>query len=247
MDDAGARRHDAEVLERVLTPAEEAVALRVPPELELPVQVERVARGEPVDHDGVIDDEIDRDLRVDQRRLAAERGHRVAHRREIDDGRNPGEVLQDDARGGEGDLVLGRGLRPPAGERLDVGPGDVLPVLVPEEVLEQDLQREREAADAMGVLERVEAVDDERVVADAQGPAGGEAVHGAGLRQGRASRQPTSDVPRAQPFGENDRPSEPEAPMPAPRRLSRAAPRRTSSPRRARCAPAGCASATRRR
>ena len=42
MDDAGVGRHDAEVAERVLAPAEERVALLVAGELELGVQLKRV-------------------------------------------------------------------------------------------------------------------------------------------------------------------------------------------------------------
>src|SRR5690348_17805024 len=36
--------------------------------------------------------------RVDLRRVAAEVGHRVPHRREVDDGRHAGQVLEQDAR-----------------------------------------------------------------------------------------------------------------------------------------------------
>ena len=98
VDDAGPRRHDAQVAEGGLGPAQELVALAVALVLALDVEGERAGRPELVDLDGVVDDEVGRDERVDLRRVAAELGHRVAHRREVDDGRDAGEVLEEDAR-----------------------------------------------------------------------------------------------------------------------------------------------------
>ena len=93
MDDAGVRRHDLEVLERLLAPPEELVALAVALELELGVDREGVGGAERVDLHRVVDDELGRDERVDLRGVAAERRHRVAHRGEVDDRGHAGEVL----------------------------------------------------------------------------------------------------------------------------------------------------------
>ena len=60
----------------------------------------------------------------------------------------------------------GSALVVPGGERLDVGGADADAVLVAEQVLEQDLQRERQAGDVELRLQRVEPVDLERAVAD---------------------------------------------------------------------------------
>ena len=117
VDDAGVRRHDSEVVEGALPPAEEGVALLVPLELELDVALDREARRELVDLDGVVDDELDRDERVDRARGAALLAHRVAHRGEVDDGRHAGEVLQQDARRVEGDLLRRLRVGDPAGDR----------------------------------------------------------------------------------------------------------------------------------
>ena len=87
VDDPGAGRHDLEVGERALAPAQERVALAVALELELDVAAERELRRELVDLHRVVDHELGRDQRVDPRRVAAEVGHRVAHRREVDDRR----------------------------------------------------------------------------------------------------------------------------------------------------------------
>jgi hypothetical protein len=93
MDDPGIGRDDAEVAKRLLAPAQERVALAVARELELDVPAERVGGAEVVDLHGVIDDQVRGLQRVDARRIAAERAHRVAHRGEIDDRGHAGEVL----------------------------------------------------------------------------------------------------------------------------------------------------------
>ena len=97
VDDTRARRHDAQVLEGGLRPAQELVALDVALVLALHVERERPAVAEPVDLHGVVDDEVGRDERVDLRRVAAELGHRVAHDGQVHDRRDPGQVLQHDA------------------------------------------------------------------------------------------------------------------------------------------------------
>ena len=74
------------------------------------------------------------------------------------------------------DAAPGLLARGPAGHRLDVGGVDVAPVLVAEEVLEDDLHRVGQPGDVEPTGEGVEAVDGEAPVADGEGGAGGEAV-----------------------------------------------------------------------
>ncbi len=169
-------RYDGEVVKGVLAPAQERVALLVALELALGVRAKRVARAERVDLDGVVDDELGRHERVDHRRVAAHRGHRVAHRGKVDDRGHPGEVLHDDARGRERDLLRRHRLGVPGRERLDVGGVDGAIALGAQQVLEQDLQRERQPRDVEGRLQRVEPVDLDRAVADRERAACVEAV-----------------------------------------------------------------------
>ena len=110
VDDAGAGRHDREVVERALAPAQELVALPVALVLELDVAAEGIRGAEEVGDDAVVDDELGRRQRVDLRRVAAEIAHRLAHGGEVDDARHAGEVLHDHAGRGELDL-LARGRR----------------------------------------------------------------------------------------------------------------------------------------
>ena len=112
--DAGRRRHDAEVVEGLLAPLEERVALAVALEVALGVDGEGALVAEGVDLDRVVDHEVDVDQRVDRGRVAADLLHRVAHRGQVDDGRHAGEVLHQHPGGLEGDLDAGLGRRVPA-------------------------------------------------------------------------------------------------------------------------------------
>ena len=164
--DPGPGRHDLEVAEGALAPAEEGVALAVALELELDVARKGLAPAEDVHLHGVVDHELDRDQRVDLLRVAAEVGHRVPHRGEVDDGRHAREVLEEHAGRREGDLAARLVGRDPAGDGLDV-----LARAVPEHVLEQDPERVGKARDVPLRLERVEPVDLDGAVADGEGGA----------------------------------------------------------------------------
>ena len=65
MDDADAGRHDLEAAEGLHAPLEELVACAVAPELDPHVRLEGVGARPLVDLDGVVDDEGDRDERLD--------------------------------------------------------------------------------------------------------------------------------------------------------------------------------------
>ncbi len=161
VDDAGVGRHDAEILKRLLAPAQERVALAVAAELERGVEIGGIALGVVIDLDGVIDHELHRLQRIDLLRIAAEPDDAVAHGREIDDRRHAGEVLQQHPRGRERNLLLGARRDVPAGQRLDVLGVDEPSVLAAQQVLEQDLQRIRQPRDptVAGPLERGQAED----------------------------------------------------------------------------------------
>ena len=149
MADAGAGRHDAEILERVLRPFQELVALLVLLVFLLDVLLERVLVAEEIDRHRMVDDEIDRHQRIDLLRIAAEMLHGVAHGGEIDHRRHAGEVLHQHARRAERDLaVRGLGLEP-LRDGLDVLLGDGAAVLVAQQVLQQHLHRERQPRNAL--------------------------------------------------------------------------------------------------
>ena len=146
MHDAGVGRHDLEVAERGLAPAQERVALAVARELDSVLCGERAGRAVLVDLHRVVDHQLGGRERVHALGVAAETHDRIAHGREIDDARHAGEILQDDARRREGDLVRRRRLRIPVEQRLDVGARDVDAVFEAQQILEEDLQASRAGA-----------------------------------------------------------------------------------------------------
>src|SRR6476661_10190431 len=104
MHDADSRRNELESLESLLTPLEKLVTLAITLELHVQVEFQRAGRTEKIDLHRVIDNQINRHERLDDLRVASEPLHSAAHRRQIDDQRNSGEVLQDNARNDEWDL-----------------------------------------------------------------------------------------------------------------------------------------------
>ncbi len=153
VDDAGVRGDDLEVVERALAPAQERVPLAVSLELELGVPEDRARRRVLVHLHRVVDHELDRQGRVDPRRLAAQILHGIAHPGEVDDRRDAGEVLQEHARRAERDLVGRLGVRLPARDRLGIRV-----LAVAQHVLEQDAQRVRETLGAVGEAEELVAL-----------------------------------------------------------------------------------------
>ena len=164
VDDAGARRDDPQVAERGLRPAQELVALPVALVLAPDVEGEGSLAAPRVDLDGVVDDQVRGHERVDPGGIAAQRRHRVAHRREVDDRRHTGEVLEDDPRGHERDLRLAAAAGPPCRERGDVLLAHDPAARVSQRVLEQDLERDGSAREVdaerePGRRERLETVE----------------------------------------------------------------------------------------
>src|SRR5204863_5848097 len=112
---AGARRPNPKIVERVLTPFEKAVALAIAAIFELDIGLKRLAAAKGVDDDRMIDHEIDGHERIDLLRIAAEFGHGVAHRGQIDNGGYAGEVLHEDPRRTKRYLAFGAAFIPRPG------------------------------------------------------------------------------------------------------------------------------------
>ena len=82
-------------------------------ELQQGVYVEGVGGAEFVYLDGVVDYQFDRLQRIDQSRVAAQLLHGVAHGGQVDHAGDAGEILEQDAAGGEGDFLVGVGVLVP--------------------------------------------------------------------------------------------------------------------------------------
>ena len=162
-----------------LSPAQECVALDVALHFEIGVEGEGVRGAEFVHLHGMVDHEFGGEQGIDFLRIAAESADGVAHRREIDDGGNAGEILQQHARGHERNFFFGGacgGGGVPAGESANIVGVDEAIVFVAQQIFEQNFQRKgqaRDVADA-GAFERVQAINFKRVVARAQRAAGRE-------------------------------------------------------------------------
>ena len=178
--DAGVRRHHAEVVERALAPSQKRVAFLVTRELELGVLLERAGHAEVVHLHGVVDDQLDGLQRVDLVRVAAQAHDAVAHGGQIHHAGHAGEILQQDARGHERDFALRGTLHVPRRQRLDVGLLDEPAILVPEQILQQNLERVRQAGHFRKPRgrQRRQAVHQDRAARNRQRLARSEAVHG---------------------------------------------------------------------
>src|SRR5438067_2359880 len=91
---------------------------------------ERLGRAVFVDLHGVVDDQLGGIQRVDALGVAAEAHDRIAHRGEIHHARHASEVLEDDARRSEDDLVRRGRPRITLEQRLDFGDVHATAVLV---------------------------------------------------------------------------------------------------------------------
>ncbi len=146
MADAGARRHDTEIVKGLLAPFQEGVAFDVAFVFAFHVHLEGARVAELVDHHRVVDHQIHRVQRVDLLRVAPQPDDAVAHRRKVHHRRHPGKVLHQHARRAIGDLARGpAAIRGPVGKGADVVQRHRLAVLEAQHVFQHDLQRRRQA------------------------------------------------------------------------------------------------------
>ena len=157
--DAHAGRDHSEAVEGSLRPPKQLVALEVALVLDCHVLVHRGEVARVLDDDRVVDDQLDRDERVDPAGVATELDDGVAHRCQVDDCGHPCQVLHEHPFWAEGDLasLVARCLavparvRAPCRQRPDVVCGDLAAVLMAQEVLQEDLDREGERCHLGGV------------------------------------------------------------------------------------------------
>ena len=147
MDDADPGRDDPEGLEGLLAPFEKLVAFPVAFELVLHVEHEGLLGAVDVDLDGVVDHQVDGDEGFDELGIALEAGDGVAHGGEVDEERDAGEVLEDDAGDGEGDFLGGGLLGVPAGEVFDIAGGGLQTVAMAEDGFQDDTEGDGEAGE----------------------------------------------------------------------------------------------------
>ena len=97
----------------------------------------------------MVDDKLGGSEGIHALGVAAKLDDGLAHRGKIDDARHAGEVLQDDPRGREGDLMRGHGGGVPGQQGLDVALSDIDAILKAQQILKQNLQRIGQAHEAL--------------------------------------------------------------------------------------------------
>ena len=106
VDDATGGGHGLEIVEGLLAPLQERVALHVAVILNVKVHVQSIAMSPGnVNLNRVVNDQINRHLRVDLFRVPTHLNHGVPERREVNNRRHPCEILQDDSRRTERDFA----------------------------------------------------------------------------------------------------------------------------------------------
>ena len=93
-----------EVLERVLRPTQKGIALPISLELTFHVLPVRLGSAEKIDLHRMIDDQVGWHHWIDPVGITAQRFEPIPHGGQIDDRRNAGEVLKNDARWHERDV-----------------------------------------------------------------------------------------------------------------------------------------------
>jgi len=170
--DAGTGRDNPESVKGLLGPAQQLIPLDVALILDVDVLVVRVGGARDLGDHRVIDDQFDGDEWIHLGRISPELGEGVSHGRQIDHPGDPGEILHEDPFGGEGDLdgatsphAVAPGVATPVGHRFDVVGADGEAVLVPEQVLEDDLDRIGEPGHVVPVGQGIDPEDLIRLVA----------------------------------------------------------------------------------
>ena len=150
--DAGTRGYHLEVVEGLLPPAQETVALQVALDFPVGIALQGLRIAIVIDHYRVVDDQLYRRQRVDLAGVAPQVHHGVAHHRQVDDGGHPGEVLQQYPGGHEGDFLAGLGSGVPVDQRGDVVRGDEVLRVVAQQVFQQQLERVGQGAGCLAQL-----------------------------------------------------------------------------------------------
>ncbi len=147
MDDADSGRHDAEGVEGLHAPLHELIAFAIARELAAHVLLQRLRRPVMIDLNRMVDDQIDRHQRLDAPWIESALGRDVAHGRQIAEQRHAGEVLQDNARNDEWNLLAALPPGLPLRELDDVLLTHPQAVAVTQQRLEDNSQRHRQAID----------------------------------------------------------------------------------------------------
>ena len=178
MHDAGVGWNNRQIAESGLSPAQKSVAFFVAQKLEFGIELKCLRRAEFVHLHRVVDDQFGGLQGIDQRGIAGEHLHGIAHGGEIDHRGHSGEVLHQNAARRESDFLVRFRLAVPGCERADVLFGHTAAVFGAQQVLQENAQRKRKMLGRNALLvERIEAVDFVVVATNAESGTAAKAVH----------------------------------------------------------------------
>src|SRR5439155_20954320 len=106
MHDPDAGRDELERLKCLLSPFQKLIALTGALELHVQIKFQRARRPEEIYLDGVIHHQIDRHKRFNDFWIATQPRDRATHRRKINNQRHAGEILQNNPRNNEWNLLI---------------------------------------------------------------------------------------------------------------------------------------------
>jgi hypothetical protein len=138
MHNANPRRHNAKGLKSLLSPFKKLITLPVPLELHVKIQAQRLRPAGKIDLYRVVNHQIDGHKRLDDLRIAIHLRYRRTHSRKIYKQRHSGEILQDNPRHDERNLLLNRIFGIPIRQSLNVDLRNLFPVTVSKHGLEYD-------------------------------------------------------------------------------------------------------------
>ena len=157
--DAAGWWHNPEVIERLLPPTKEFVALAVTVKFDFGVFKECVARAVKVHLNAVVNHQIYWNQWVNFLRVATKFGHGGSHTRQVHHGRNTREILQDDSSQFERNFNLERFCSVVSRQVFHVLFGHIVTIAISQHALEHDFNAERQFGNVKSVfLEFAEAV-----------------------------------------------------------------------------------------
>ena len=160
MDNSGIRRHDGEISEARLPPAQEPVTLLVAQEFQLCIQAESLCRAKFVDLYRMIDHQFSRLQWIDQGRIAAQPFHSIAHGCEIDHGGHASEVLEQHSAGSKGNFFVRPALAVPSRQRANFLLSHIASVFGSQQVFQQYTERKGQVPGGNALLvEGIYAID----------------------------------------------------------------------------------------
>src|SRR5690606_37317496 len=128
MHNTGSWWDNLKVIKRGLTPTQELIAFLVPLVFIFHISLKSVCCSRHIDNDRMVNDQFSRSQRINLVSVSTQLCYRFAHGCKVDNTGNTGEVLHDDAGGGELNFGVWFGIRIPVPKGSNMLLGDIRPI-----------------------------------------------------------------------------------------------------------------------